>query len=1042
MRLHSLAAVWIGLWFGAAAANCQTEEVQLTLLPPNERSWIRLDLAGPPDHVYELLASPDLVDWRVIGTTHDGLIRYPDAASLELPFRYYRARLTEKTEEDDWKNQIRYDDDPFRSWPTLFAPEEIRWIKFAILTGDPYRVYFQDSSKYLFHYDFASVRLKPFQGMSRAAFDQVSLHLINQQVVLGTVLLPPEPDRNEYGIQFVGLQPYPRETIEQLFHLVSAVIVGPENVRPFYMPVFEQGAAAQAARDYLESRGIPLGSPAQWLTGDACYVSGWALGRIRHIPPDEIQAAYMDGRLQPGDILVTDAVPSEVPFVAGIIALSPSTPNSHVAILARSYGVPFFYPADEAERDRILSLVDSEVIVLVQSDYFGCSSKVIALDENFSEALRDELLELKRPPTVNVPPTERFGAYSASAETLEPADTKFFGGKAANFGVLRRVLPTNSPPAIAFSFDLWEDFMAQPFSPEKTLGEEIHHRLSGYTYPPNMASVQTNLAAIRRLITRTAQFNEPQRQAIISALGVFDPNRKIRFRSSSNAEDDRTFTGAGLYDSYSGCLLDDLDGDGEGPSHCDPNHAQERGVFRAIQRVYASFYNDNAFLERLRHGINEAHVGMALLVHHSTPDEIEMANGVATFTWQRGGFQFASGDLVTQEGAVSVTNPSGNAQPEIVEGSIYSFGSFLALKARSSLVPLGGHVLGWEEEYRAFVEMFARVADAYETMFPEKSRFILNFEYKKVFPGRLEIKQVRELPLLTGTNSVPFLIDEPLELTVFQGEFADVFANHRLKSQWQLQTRNIRLGSTNLLESIYSDGQVELLSAGELISLTGPPSSWPNASFSVVDGVSADQWALGQGRDRRSYSLDTELILEVSPPQNPIVTQAGFNKRLVVNYASPVPALDYMRQPISTTREEVMIVPRSLVGPRSLLQHRVMTLGALVIESSFYWPEPPKGIVAGYTAPLIAWVETTIAGLTAEPIVLRGFYSQTYRPEHHNFSENFIFEPRLEPGLPQSILDELQGKDIQLIYVFLDRDQPNAPDVRLLGFDGRFREPK
>src|SRR6185436_1075686 len=107
--------------------------------------------------------------------------------------------------------------------------------------------------------------------------------------------------------------------------------------------------------------------------------------------------------------------------------------------------------------------------------------------------------------------------------------------------------------------------------------------------------------------------------AILAALARFDSGRKIRFRSSTNVEDSERFTGAGLYDSYSGCPADDLDGDNHGPSQCDPREDDERGVFRAIQKVYASFYNENAFLERRRFRLNEAEVGMALLVHHSTP---------------------------------------------------------------------------------------------------------------------------------------------------------------------------------------------------------------------------------------------------------------------------------------------------------------------------------------------------------------------------------------------------------------------------------------
>src|SRR5262249_35643656 len=160
---------------------------------------------------------------------------------------------------------------------------------------------------------------------------------------------------------------------------------------------------------------------------------------------------------------------------------------------------------------------------------------------------------------------------------------------------------------------------------------------------------------IRELIQHDTDFSAAQKQEIIAALNIFDPARNIRFRSSTNVEDSEQFTGAGLYDSYSGCLLDDLDNDNNGPSQCDPSETNERGVFRAIKRVYASFYNDNAVIERLRHGIDEETVGMAILVHHSTPDDFELANGVATIKAIRGaGFDTTDGDLVTQKGAVSV----------------------------------------------------------------------------------------------------------------------------------------------------------------------------------------------------------------------------------------------------------------------------------------------------------------------------------------------------------------------------------------------------
>jgi len=49
--------------------------------------------------------------------------------------------------------------------------------------------------------------------------------------------------------------------------------------------------------------------------------------------------------------------------VSGIVSLTPATANSHVAILARSYGIPFIYLVDETERARVMQFTNREVVV-------------------------------------------------------------------------------------------------------------------------------------------------------------------------------------------------------------------------------------------------------------------------------------------------------------------------------------------------------------------------------------------------------------------------------------------------------------------------------------------------------------------------------------------------------------------------------------------------------------------------------------------------------------------------------------------------------
>ena len=1018
-------------------AKAQVSAPRLEIRPPiASNDWVRLNSTFHSNAVLTLDASTDLLGWNAIGTLHDAIFDYPDAGMSNYPHRFYRLQAAARKSTDDWKNQILFPEEDFRS-PDGF--QSVRFVKFSILLSDPTRVFYQHTTNYPFHFEFATRRLPPFLGLDRASFDAVSLHRANQQVVLGAVLFPPRATFVEYGVQFVGLDAYTPDEIARWFELVKATIHADKGAGAVYMPTFEQsGVARTNAQDFAE-RGITVGSVERWIAGNHVYATGWALGRLKFFPAAEIQAAFTDGRLRPEDILLTDGVPAETPLVAGIISLTPSTPNSHTAILAQSFGIPFVHLPDAAERERVGALVGRKVILRATIVFNESDVKVVDVEGALTPELEAEMIALKRPPPIEFAPKQTFGAISASTDVLTPADIRFFGGKGANYGLLRRSVPTNCPPAIALSFDLWETFLQQVLPGGQTLRTEIATRLAPYTnYPPNIAALKTTLEGIRTLITGQARFTVAQQQAITNVLRVFDPQRRIRFRSSTNVEDSEHFTGAGLYDSYSGCLLDDHDGDTTGPSRCDPTENNERGVFRAIQRVYASFYNDNAFLERLRHGVDESRVGMGVLVHHSFPDEEELANGVATIEF-RYGSQFSSltGDMVTQLGAESVTNPDGSAVPESVDVFRVSTIVGLDLRQRSSRVPLGAFVMNWDDDYRDFVGLFKTVADAFHGFYPEKGRFYLDYEYKKDVNLGLVVKQVREIPNPATTNrTTTFLVDEPVQWCVAQREAGDVFGNHRLKSMWALHAANMRLAPPNLATGIYTRGSVDYVETGAVRTLSGPLNTWPNASNAPAGDI--NYWTTGNGAFRRHWTLETTFMTNVTGATPPIFTQNDFQCLLNVTYATAVPTVDPNGGEFTTTTSEIAVleVCRPLRPGDILVQRRMEKPGVVDIVTTFYWPnEPPTA--AGYTAPLVRFVETRITGLTSQAIVLTNYYSQTYRPGHHNFSEDFIFEPRLEPGLPAAVLQELEAANIQLIHAHWGID---PPPINALGLDQKLRK--
>jgi hypothetical protein len=850
----------------------------------------------------------------------------------------------------------------------------------------------------------------------------------------------------------------------------------------------------------------------------------------------------------------------------------------------------------------------------------GYDVRLLDVEDTLTDTQIAEILELKKPPPMEISPMANCGTYSADTNGLSPEDINCFGGKASNFGILRTAIPENSPNAVALSFDLWNEFLDQAIVPRgstviepngflvfwcdgqegqgimhtsfalrkdgedaalfdvdgatlidgltfgaqsedisygrspdgdnnwlffsggnitpgasnpgggggpedglfinefmadndhvvqdehgeyddwlelynagptaidlggmyltdrmsdptewmipygitgSTLREEINNRLSGYTYPPpDMAAMAADLRAVREMfkdVTITS-FTPSQivaiENALLDAQYGFDLNEKLRFRSSTNVEDSEQFVGAGLYDSYSGCLADEFDGDETGPSICDPCETNERGVFRAIRKVFASFYNDNAFLERLRYDINEAEVGMAILVHHSFPDEFEMANGVATLD-KRGSGANMYITLVTQDGAVSVTNPDPNSIPEEVTVRVYASGTVAPPKLIrfSNLVPLGSKVMDWDQDYRDLADLLIAASNEFRNV-TGKTTYLLDLEYKKVSPGGaampaggLVVKQIREVPQPNDVPSItPFLINEPTEYCIYSGEYlfmdaTDVFASHRLKSRWTLETKTVWLDEPNLAEGFYADANIEYYDGNSIQTINEPLPLLPFA-YHDFDGTDAnDGWTLDELSNPRNYELWTENIPTlVSQAQNPLFTLRDFGSqpaglferrfrllRLRVDHDHPVRSWaggDCSPAGLAaTTLDELYLWKSPQPSDHDTLQQRYYESGGVSIDTEFYRASPPKEDSGGIgtwdnsTAPIARWVQTVIDGYTTEPIVLAGYYSQTYHAGHHNIKEYFLFEPRLEPGISQATLDQLQAQDIRLIHLTID----------------------
>ena len=415
--------------------------------------------------------------------------------------------------------------------------------------------------------------------------------------------------------------------------------------------------------------------------------------------------------------------------------------------------------------------------------------------------------------------------------------------------------------------------------------------------------------------------------------------------------------------------------------------------------------------------------------------------------------------LSTQIGATSVTNPDTTAVPEMVSVSGYrsSNGSTnrrVNFNSRSSLLQVGqDHVMNWKKDYEGLQELLEKVASGFSRYAADSKNYTLDFEYKKIVPNKLVVKQVREVPIQTQLESpTPVLAGGQAMLRLFQGEHGgSVFARHRLKSVWDIKALSRVLSATGKNSSVVDTASWTRVVDGEILLIQNGLDNWEGHRFStkIENNVTylIDQWEETRGGEIVKYKLSAGIPRWMPDRNSPIIFADELHWKLEANYKNF--RTDHQQQAfggsglkkkkVRTDQIELRSFdPSVIVTSDDLLQQRfVKSKGGKQIQIEFYWPPHPTGPTAGYTAPLQAWKETVITGLTEEPIILKGWHSQTYAPGHHNFWEEFIFEPSKEESLSEIQRNELEEADVKLIYLFNDRDRP-AP-AYIIGFDDQAR---
>ena len=96
-----------------------------------------------------------------------------------------------------------------------------------------------------------------------------------------------------------------------------------------------------------------------------------------------------------------------------------------------------------------------------------------------------------------------------------------------------------------------------------------------------------------------------------------------------------------------------------------------------------------------------------------------------------------------------MTNPDGRVQPEVVAATWADNAVEAAPLTRpraSSLTPDGSPVMTWTADYRTLLRQMLAAANAYESYYPQKNSYELDFEFKRLTPGLVGVKQMRPVP--------------------------------------------------------------------------------------------------------------------------------------------------------------------------------------------------------------------------------------------------------------------------------------------------------
>ena len=598
------------------------------------------------------------------------------------------------------------------------------------LDPDGDKLYFQNSTKYQIHYEFASAHLSgnglPFVG-ELSEFNQVQYTRPERRFVLGAVTYYEGPDA-----WVLELSPYDTASADMMSRLYekvkAAAYFGPGLAfHPTSEPLAVEAAKAPTIKQISTTK-LYEGIDYQPLN------LGSVVGKLRFFTSEQLQTNYVDFQ----DIVVLDEIPNDITVVSGMITEDFQTPLSHVNVLAHNRKTPNM-ALRGAHTDQRLRQYEGQWVRFTVGAF-----EWSVLPATPEEAAAD--WAVRRPEGVTLPPLDLDQREMLDVKQIVDesqglplrdaikAAILAYGAKTAHYGVLANT--ANVPVRKAFGIPIY--YYVQ-FMEENGFYDELDAMLADPSFVNDPAVRDARLEKLRNDMMEgevDAEFQTALRARLESEFAGLS----MRFRTSTNSEDLDGFPCAGCYESHTGRFDEKL------------GELDWEDVLDALRETWASIWLFRTFEERRYHSIDHKSVGMGLLVHHNFPDE--EANGVALTANPFDPLQLQPGFYVNVQygGANEVVHPP----PGITSDEfIYFFtepGQPTTYRAHSNLVADGETVLTRSQIHElgtALDAIHQRFSKAYGPAAGNHDWYAMDVEFKfddeDGTPGdpRLVVKQAR-----------------------------------------------------------------------------------------------------------------------------------------------------------------------------------------------------------------------------------------------------------------------------------------------------------